>query len=92
MWVKQLVRRVRWWCVCGVRRGHIVWRRHGLERILRLFGCVSVIAVLLLLVLVLVLVVRHGRRRLDSRDIVRVVADVLFLACEPLAYHRLVGW
>ena len=34
-------------------------------------------------------VVRRGRRRLDRRDVVRVVADVLLLACEPIAEHRL---
>ena len=72
--------------ICGVRRGHVVWLGHGLERILRLFRSVPVLAVL---VLVLVLVVRRGRLGLDSRDVVWVIANVLLLAREPLADHRL---
>ena len=88
--VKQLVRvRVRRRSVRRVRRGHVVWwrRGHGLERVLRLFGRVSVLV--LVLVLVVVLVGRRGRRGLDRRDVVRVVAGVLLLAREPLAEHRL---
>ena len=63
-----------------------MWRGYSLERVLRLFRCVSVLAVL---VLVLVLVVRRRRLGLDGRDVVRVVANVLLLAREPLADHRL---
>lgn len=88
MRVQQPVRRMRRRGVCRVRRGHVVWRGHSLERVLRLFGCVSVLAVLVLVLWMLV-VVRRGRRGLDRRHVVWVVADVRLLASEPLADHRL---
>src|SRR5712671_6247657 len=44
--------------------------------------------VLLVLVLTMVLV-RWFWRGVDWRYVVRVVADVLFLSCKPLAQHRL---
>lgn len=75
-----------------VRRGHVLRERrlHGLERVLRLGRRVAVLLVLMLL-LMLVLVLRRvrGWLRLYGRDKVGVVADVLFLALEPLTQHRL---
>jgi hypothetical protein len=56
--------------------------RYDLESILRLLARWW-IAVLLMLVM------RLGRWGLDRREIMWVVADKLFLSCEPLAEHRL---
>jgi hypothetical protein len=80
-------RSLRRWGVL-VRRGHVLRERrllHSLERVLRLGGRVAV-----LLMLVLLLVLRRVRGRAHyGRDKVGIEADVLFLALEPLAQHRL---
>jgi hypothetical protein len=59
----------------------LLQRRCDLERILRLFGWW--VAVLLMLVM------WRGRWGLDRSEVMWIVADVLFLSCEPLAEHRL---